>query len=160
MKKIAFILFTGIIVVVLMAATSVNSIKKLQWLKGSWVMKKKNGSTIMENWHVLNDSTMGGESLNISLTGQSNITEELQLVFRNNQLQYISTVTGQNNNQPVAFTVTAYSETGFVAENARHDFPKRIVYNLINQDSVHAFIDGGVSIPDKKINFYYSRYKK
>lgn len=139
---------------------SKNSIKKFDWLKGTWMMKKKNGGVIMENWLVSNDSTLSGESLNFSVTGASRVTETLQLVFRNNTYYYISTVKDQNNNQPVAFTITSYSENGFVAENLMHDFPKRIIYQLINKDSIHAFIDGGPAMPDKKSDFYYSRIKK
>lgn len=134
-------------------------IKEFDLLKGSWQMKKKNGSAIMESWHVFNDSTLSGESLLVSVTGQSSVSETLSLVFRNNEYYYISTVAGQNNNRAVTFRITSHSAKGFVAENPEHDFPRRITYNFINKDSIHAFIDGGPSMPDKKMNFYYSRYK-
>jgi hypothetical protein len=133
--------------------------KNFEWLKGSWIMKKKNGSAIMENWQQLNDSTLAGESMNFSVTGMSSVSENMQITFRNNSYNFVSIVNGQNNNEPVSFGITAYSENGFTAENPAHDFPKRIVYQLINKDSIYAFIDGGITAPDKKVNFYYSRYK-
>ncbi len=136
-----------------------NTVKKFEWLKGSWIMKKKNGSAIMENWQQLNDSTLAGESLNFSVTGMSSVSENMQITFRNNRYSFVSIVNGQNNNEPVSFTISSFTDSSFTAENPEHDFPKRIVYRLINKDSIHAFIDGGLQMPDKKINFYYSRYK-
>lgn len=160
MKKT--ILFCGLFA----AITSYNTIPdgagkidSFKWLNGSWSMKKKNGGALMENWIISNDSTLAGESLNFSITGMSRVMETLQLVYRDGKYYYISAVKGQNNEQPVKFTITSYSETGFTAENPQHDFPKRISYRLVTKDSLHAFIDGGPSMPDKKSDFYYSRYK-
>ena len=136
-----------------------DSIKKFEWLKGVWMMKKKNGGAIMESWIRSNDSTLNGESVNISLTGISRVMESLELAHRNGGYYYISAVKGQNNNQAVSFKLTSYSDSGFVAENPQHDFPKRISYRLVNKDSIHAFIDGGPAMPEKKSNFHYSRIK-
>ena len=136
-----------------------NKMESFNWLNGSWIMKKQNGSYLMENWMASNDSTLAGESLNFSATGQSLVSETLQLVYRNNEYFYISTVKGQNNGEAVKFKISSHSENGFVAENPGHDFPKRIIYKLVNEDSIYAFIDGGSSASEKKINFYYSRVK-
>lgn len=159
LKKILTAIFVCTATLLMTFAAYNNTVKKFEWLKGSWIMKKKNGGAIMENWQQLNDSTLAGESLNFSVTGMSSVVENMQITLRNNRYSFVSIVTGQNNNQPVSFNITSYSDTGFTAENPGHDFPKRIVYQLINKDSIHAFIDGGLQIPDKKINFYYSRYK-
>jgi hypothetical protein len=136
-----------------------NKMQSFKWLEGSWVMKKKNGGHIMENWHAYNDSTMLGESLGFSISGQSNVLEKLKLSYQSGTYYYISRVSGQNNNQEVAFKITSHSEKGFVAEKSDHDFPKRITYELVTKDSIHAFIDGGLAMPGKKSDFYYSRYK-
>lgn len=135
------------------------NIKNFEWLKGTWMMKKKNGGAIMETWIISNDSTLNGESLNISATGISKVLETLELSYRKGEHYYTSTVKGQNNNQAVSFKITSHSDTRFVAENPEHDFPKRITYELIGKDSLHAYIDGGSDMPDKKSDFYYSRYK-
>jgi hypothetical protein len=136
-----------------------NKLDAFKWLNGSWLMKKKNGSAIMESWTVINDSSLAGESLNLSPTGESSVSESLQLVYRNKEFFYISAVKGQNNGEAVKFKITSHSENGFVAENPKHDFPKRITYKLINKDSIYAFIDGGPALPEKKFNFYYSSVK-
>jgi hypothetical protein len=154
---IAFIIVTGFR---LPGNDKKNKMSSFEWIIGSWTMQKRNGGAIMENWMQGNDSTLSGESLNFSVTGQFKVTETLQLVFRNGVYYYISTVKGQNNEQPVKFKITSHSENRFVAENPEHDFPKRITYNQVSMDSIHAFIDGGPSMPEKKSDFYYSRYKK
>ena len=136
-----------------------NKMQGFKWLEGSWVMKKKNGGSLMESWQAYNDSTMLGESLNFSITGQSGVLENLKLVYQSGTYYYRSRVNGQNNNEEVAFEITSHSEKGFVAEKPDHDFPQRISYELITKDSIHAFIDGGPSMPGKRSDFYYSRYK-
>ena len=136
-----------------------NKMQGFKWLQGSWVMKKKNGGSIMETWSSHNDSTMLGESMNFSVTGQSSVLENLKLVYQSGTYYYRSRVSGQNNNEEIAFKITSHSGKSFVAEKPDHDFPKRITYELITKDSIHAFIDGGPSMPGKRSDFYYSRYK-
>lgn len=161
MKKIIF----AVAVLFLLAGFSVlsnpdsNKMSAFSWLLGSWTMKKSNGGALMETWVQRNDSTFSGEGLSISMTGRSTVKEKLQLVYRSGKYYYITTVADQNNNQPVKFALTSHSDKGFVAENPEHDFPKRIMYNLIGRDSIHAVIDGGPSLPDKKTSFYFTRYK-
>lgn len=158
MKNKYNFLFGTVLLVILF--TGGNKLKDFDWLKGTWQMKKKNGSIIRENWEQLNDSTMSGKSSYVSSSGQETISETLSIIFRNNEYHYVSIVKGQNNNQAVAFRITTFSGKGFIAENPEHDFPKRITYELVNQDSIHAFIDGGPSMPDKKSDFYYARQKQ
>ena len=130
-----------------------------KWMIGSWTMKAKSG-TITETWVSVNDSTLGGESIMVKNSGGIVQLENTRLVYRNHEYFYCSVAHGQNNEEETKFKITSFSENGFISENPAHDFPKRITYRLINKDSLHAFIDGGPSMPDKKSDFYYSRYKK
>jgi hypothetical protein len=133
------------------------TVSRFNWLNGSWAMKEKDG-TVTEQWMQVNDSLMKGSSDFIK--GDSVIPFETIRMFRSgNDFYYEAKAAGQNNEQPVAFKLTSFSDTGFVAENPQHDFPKRITYRLVNKDSIHAFIDGGAAMPDKRADFYYSRNK-
>ena len=134
------------------------SMDSFTWLIGKWEMKTARG-VITESWAVADDSSFAGESNMIRASEETRLLEKIELVFRSGNYFYIPTAMGQNNDQPVKFKITSHSEKRFVAENPGHDFPKRITYQLINQDSIHAFIDGGTSLPDKKSDFYYSRNK-
>lgn len=135
------------------------NVKPFGWLEGNWSMKTKRG-TITETWKPNHDSSMLGNSKMINLNGDEKILENLELVFSEGHYYYVSAVNGQNGGEQVRFTITSYNEKSFVAENPQHDFPKRITYNLVNKDSIHAFIDGGPAMPDKKSDFHYSRIKE
>ncbi len=130
------------------------------WLIGNWKMETKKG-VIHEKWRSSNDSTLSGKSMLVrNTTGDTVFLEKVKLVYRNNGYFYIPVAEGQNNNRPVEFKITSFNETGFVAENPEHDFPKRILYTLVTKDSIHAIVDGGPAMPQKKSDFYYSRQKQ
>lgn len=158
MKNKYNFLFGTVLLVILF--TRGNKLKDFDWLKGTWQIKKKNGSIIPENREPLNDSTMSGKSSYVSSSGKESISGTLSIIFRNNEYHYVSIDKGQNNNQAPAFRLTIFSGKGFIAENPEHDFPKRITYERVKQDSIHAFIDGRPSMPGKKSDFYYSRQKQ
>ncbi len=133
------------------------NITQFNWLSGSWEMKEADG-IVTEQWKQVNDSLMEGSSDFIK--GDSVIPfETIRLFKRNNDFYYEAKAAGQNKELPVEFKLTAFSDTGFVAENPLHDFPKRITYRLVNKDSIHAFVDGGPAMPEKKSDFYYSKKK-
>jgi hypothetical protein len=122
------------------------------------MMKEKEG-IVTEDWKLVNDSLMEGSSDFIK--GDSTIPfEKIKLFIRSDDFYYEAKAVGQNNEQPVEFKLTSFSDTGFVAENPMHDFPKRITYRLVNKDSIHAFVDGGAALPDKRSDFYYRKEKK
>ena len=135
-----------------------NKMKSFGWMIGTWKMETKRGA-IIETWISVNDSSFAGESFMVKITGGTVPLKKIQLVCRSKEYFYIPVAEGQNDNKQEKFKITSFNESGFVAENPEHDFPKRITYKLVNKDSVHAFIDGGPAMPEKKSDFYYSRYK-
>jgi Domain of unknown function (DUF6265) len=134
------------------------NIKSFNWLQGSWQMQTRRG-VITEKWIIVNDHTLTGRSSLVRADGTEIPLEKIELVNRKGTYFYIPTVKNQNGEQPVEFKITSHNETGFVAENPQHDFPKRISYQLVNKDSIHAIIDDGTSASVKKSDFYYSRKK-
>ena len=160
MKKtaVAILLFTSQAGFVSHYGVAENDIQSFNWLIGTWKMNTQRG-VIHEKWNAFNDSTLTGESTITRHTGETFLQEKLELAFRGKDYYYIPATQGQNNNQPVPFRITSHSEKGFVAENPEHDFPKRIIYNRVNKDSIHAYIDGGPDLPAKRADFYYSRVK-
>lgn len=162
MKRL--VIFSSIILISAAFSNKENShaahMHSFDWLIGKWKIETKKG-IIYEKWKSLNDSTLSGKSMLVkNATGDTVFLEKIQLVYRKNAYFYIPVAEGQNNNQPVEFKLTSHDENSFVAENPEHDFPKRIMYNLITRDSIHAVVDGGAAMPQKKSNFYYSRQKQ
>jgi hypothetical protein len=135
-----------------------NKMEKFNWIIGSWKMETKRG-IIIETWISTDDSTLSGESVRVNLTGGTDLLETVRIVNRNKEYFYIPTAKGQNEDRPVIFKITSADKSGFVAENPEHDFPKRISYQLISEDSIHAIIDAGPAMPEKKSDFYFSRFK-
>lgn len=126
----------------------------LKWLPGTWKIVSAKG-TVIETWKQVNDSTLTGKSVFVKAAHDTTLQETLELSFRKGQWSYISTVQGQNNNQPVAFTVIFLKGTEFIAENPAHDFPQRIAYRRI-KDQLFASIEGKLNEKFSKRNFDFS----
>lgn len=131
--------------------------KKLFALEGVWKMKGKK-AVICEEWKRVDKNYMQNKGYMIKGT-DTTITERVALTKTKERIFYTSTVEDQNNKKPIAFKMTSATENTFVFENLGHDFPKRIVYQLVTADSLHAFIDDAVEGTKKVQHFYYSKTK-
>ena len=98
------------------------------WLAGAWVgTRGAEGTTsIEERW----TAPLGGAMLASSRTvsrGKMTAFEYLRIVERDGGLVYAAQPGGA---APTEFVLTELSPTRAVFENPRHDYPKRIVYEL------------------------------
>ena len=123
-KSICFIIYIS---AMLMSFTNLTD--KFSWLEGTWEMKKSGGNSNLEVWKKIDDSTMIGAGMKVR-GSDTTMLESIELVFRDNQYWYIPTVPDQNNATPVPFRLITSDEFKFTFENAKHDFPQRIVYHL------------------------------
>lgn len=130
--------------------------ENFNWLTGKWKISTGNGA-ILESWTMVNDSTLHGVSCFIRNNGDSIPQENIELVMRRGQWQYIPTVTGQNNNLPVAFPLIFQKGNEFIALNPEHDFPQRIAYRRISATQVLASIEGMKNGAYRKQNFDFIR---
>jgi len=73
------------------------------------------------------------------------VSETILLEEREGKLLYIPTVKGQNNDQPVPFTLTTAAGDSFVFENPAHDFPGKITYRKTSETTLVAKISGKVN---------------
>jgi hypothetical protein len=158
MRKVFFLV--NILVLIILISCKHKENKKadlFNWLNGHWTMNTDDGM-VTEEWKTVNDSLMVGKSDFVK--GDSVIPfETIRIFIQDTSFYYEAKAVGQNNEQPVEFKLSSFSDSGFVAENPQHDFPKRITYKLINKDSIHAFVDGGKFMPDKRADFYYKKNK-
>ncbi|RWW92134.1 DUF6265 family protein [Flavobacterium cerinum] len=114
---------------------------KTNWLIGNWGHTSKEGS-LTETWTKANDSVYKGETYFVVGGKDTVFSEKVDLVQENDKLTYIVSVPGQNNEKPVRFDMTSISDTTIIFENPAHDYPNKIVYNKIGNDSVVAEIFG------------------
>jgi len=124
-------------------------------LEGGWIMKTTKGY-IGEEWIKMNDEYLQNRGFMVKGT-DTIITERVALKNTEEGIFYTSTVENENNRKPISFKLTSGKNNIFVFENPQHDFPKRIVYELISADSLHAYIDDGNAGTQKRRDFYYKK---
>ena len=116
------------------------NLNKAAWLIGNWGDTSDKG-VLTESWIKTNDSVYHGESYFV-VKNDTVFSENIELEEANGKLAYIVTVPGQNEEKPVRFEMTLINDTGIIFENPQHDFPNKITYNKITNDSIVAQISG------------------
>jgi hypothetical protein len=125
-----------------MPARAKAAIGEMAWLAGAWVGTRSSGSSIEERW----SPPLGGTMLAVSRTvsrGRMSAFEYLRIVERDSGLVYIAQPNGA---APTDFVLTELTPTRAVFANPRHDYPKRIVYELSADGALTAtigFMRGG-----------------
>lgn len=140
MKKIILIL------VILLLFASCGKIKQVSkivgkdWLLGKWENKSDEGN-LLEIWKKVNDSLFIGESYFIKEKDTLH-SEKIELKQKGEELFYIATVKGQNNDKPVTFKYNIEIAKQLVFENPQHDYPRKIVYKPFAKDHLLIEISG------------------
>lgn len=117
-----------------------DNLENASWLIGKWQNNSTDGNAT-EIWEKKNDSTFAGKSYFV--TGNDTVSSEtISIEQSGNQLFYIPTVKEQNSAQPIKFTLTLSTNKHLVFENPKHDFPQKISYTQITNDSLLAEISG------------------
>jgi hypothetical protein len=119
------------------------TIGDLEWLAGAWVGTRSSGSSIEERWSPPLGGAMLAVSRTVNTSGKMVAFEYLRIVERKGGLFYVAQPGGA---APTEFVCTELSETRAVFDNPRHDYPKRIVYELSPEGGLSAtvgFMKGG-----------------
>ena len=122
------------------SANKFEKLQKLDWLVGTWEQKLPDG-IVTEIWTRENDSTFSGKSYFVKEKDTIHL-ETIVLSQKNENLLYIPTVAGQNNDEPVTFKSTSEADNTFTFENPTHDYPQKIVYKKVSSDRLIATISG------------------
>jgi len=152
-----YLLLLGCIACMAFVQDRINAFNQWKNLTGKWRMHSRN-SYIYEEWQQHTAAEMRGRSYRVK-GGDTAFLENISLVKKDKELFYVPVTIGQNNEQPVYFKLTSFKDKQFVFENAEHDFPKRITYKMIGDDSLHAWIDGGPldTAKDHRLDFYFHK---
>ena len=136
----------GIILIIILASCQNKSEKKfdkleeMNWLVGNWEQKLPDG-ILTETWTKENDSMLSGVSYFINAKDTIHF-ESIKLEQKKQELNYGSTVIGQNNDECVDFKLTSATENIYVFENPEHDYPQKIAYKKVSSDRLIAIISG------------------
>ena len=140
MKKAILILILALTFTFCGKSKEVSKIVDADWLLGKWENNSKDGY-LLETWKKVNDSVYDGESYFIK--GKDTLHfEKIQIKQKGEELFYISTIKGQNNDKPITFKHNDSIEKQLVFENPKNDFPQKIAYSKITKDSIFIQISG------------------
>jgi len=117
-----------------------DKIKTAHWLLGNWENNSVDGN-LSETWKKVNDSTFNGQSYFIKAKDTLHF-EIIQLKQKGEELFYVSTIKGQNNDKPITFKLTNTTEKQLVFINTKHDYPQKVSYTKITNDSLVIQISG------------------
>lgn len=126
-----------------MPAPAKATIDDLKWLEGAWTGSRSSGATFEERWSPAKGGAMLAIARTVNAGGRMSAFEFLRIVERNGGLVYVAQPGGS---PPTEFVLTELSGTRAVFDNPRHDYPKRIVYELAADGSLTAttgFMKGG-----------------
>lgn len=136
------------------------STKEVDWLIGTWENKTEEG-TFTETWYKTKNETKEGlkydrlEAKSTFIKNGDTLFQEEVILFKIDKWIYSVMVSKQNEEKATLFTATSVKKNKLVFENPEHDFPKKITYKLVNQDSLYSEISGD----GKKQGFPFKRVK-
>ncbi|MDX2262531.1 MAG: DUF6265 family protein [Gemmatimonadales bacterium] len=120
-----------------MPAPAKAAIGGLGWLAGAWTGTRSSGSSLEERWSPPLGGAMLGVSRTVSRGGRMSAFEYLRILERDSGLVYVAQPNGA---PPTEFVLTELTSTRAVFANPRHDYPKRIVYELSADGDLSATI--------------------
>ncbi|MFM9995775.1 MAG: DUF6265 family protein [Phycisphaerales bacterium] len=120
-----------------MPAPAKAAVGDLAWLAGAWVGTRSSGSSNEERWSPPLGGAMLGVSRSVNTSGKMFAFEYLRIVERDGGLVYIAQPGGKT---PTEFVLTELGANRAVFDNPRHDYPKRIVYELAAEGGLSATI--------------------
>ncbi|MEQ9422894.1 MAG: DUF6265 family protein [Cyclobacteriaceae bacterium] len=133
------------LVAILVSASAQSELDQFAWLLGKWERSNvRSNRTAFENWEKSSDSKFSGIGFTLQ-DGDTVFVEKLELVSNKDGVFYVANVA--HNAAPVFFKIIEITDSGFISENLKHDFPKRIEYEL-SGNNLKATISGdGKQIP-------------
>lgn len=115
-------------------------LNKMAWLAGTW-QDAANGGVSEEIWKKADEQSMDGFSY--FMVGKDTASSETMNISRKeNKLVYAATVKDQNDGKPVEYMMTSTDSNQLIFENPMHDFPKKIIYKKITNDSLVVQLEG------------------
>ena len=121
-------------------------------VEGTWKMEN---AEVYERWHGADGSYAGEVFI---LDGRDTLNVEfLTLQHQGSNVIYTALVPDQNEGIPVSFTLVSSDSLHWAFENPDHDFPTRIEYHILGDDSLLAVVSGKEEGKEKSIRFNYRK---
>ncbi|PSK95135.1 DUF6265 family protein [Taibaiella chishuiensis] len=129
--------------------------RALRATRGIWIADLSKDKQYLEIWTPKNDTLMEGRSFYINKDKKQELAETVQLVYSSGAIRYIVTTAGQNDEEPVAFTLIKKEKRTFTFENEQHDFPQQIIYRFPKNNTMKATISGKTPQGPRNLDFNF-----
>jgi uncharacterized protein YciI len=109
-----------------------------RFLQGTWQIE---GQDVFEHWDLIADNKFKGFSYSSNSTGIS-VIEHLVIEKDNSGISLTATVNSNGSWDNVNFKLVE-SSTQYRFENLEHDFPRQIIYNLVDDNKINIMLTDG-----------------
>lgn len=120
------------------------------FFEGEWHAVESN---VVEVWEQSSKTKLTGYSYK-KVEDRQDLLETLEIVQEGRSLIYRATVPTQNEGKTIPFVKTDRRGKMIVFENPDHDFPKKLIYELLDSDTMHVMVLGE---NDRGFEVYYSK---
>ena len=132
--------------------SKVREVRQLKWLAGCWG-SGKGESTHEEQWTVPN----GNSVLGMNRLVQKGETVSYEFMRITTEADGVVFGASLSSREEVKFYATELNHERLVVENWEHDFPQRIIYELAEDGSLAARIEGEVNGEFRMVPFPMKR---
>jgi hypothetical protein len=119
------------------------------WLIGTWQQENKKS---FEEWKY-ERGVLIGLGYTVDEKGNRIVTEEIRLFKEANNFFYAPDIAGPQ--REIRFKIISFDAHSFVAENRKHDFPQKIIYNRKDDTHLDASLQKGTHV----VNFFFTKVK-
>jgi hypothetical protein len=154
--KISLLLLVSACSSISLAQDPKANLDSLSWLAGCWEGRYGDGSIVSEQWM----RSLGKMMMGMSRTVNDGKTVEYENVrlqqLDDGSIHYVARPSGQ---KEATFPLVKFEGRLVVFENPDHDFPQRIIYQLVPPDSLRARVEGTIHGKEKRLDFPYRKVK-
>ena len=119
-------------------------------LQGVW--QAEEGPLLYEEWIIDDDSTLIG--LSYSINGEDTLLlEKMRMVNKDGRLHFFARVPDQNAAEEIGFALVKLEKNRWTFENPDHDYPNRIIYELLSDTTLYARIENMKGNKQKEFRF-------
>ncbi len=119
-------------------------------LQGVW--QATEGPLLYEEWMIDDDSALIG--LSYSINGKDTLLlEKMRMIKTNGRLHFFARVPDQNAAEEIGFALVKHEKSRWTFENPDHDYPNRIIYELLSDTTLYARIENMRGNKQKEFRF-------
>ncbi len=133
------------------SASSADSLlARLPWLAGSWYTSTRDNE---EHWLPPQGGLMLGMNRSVSASGQASF-EFMRIAETPEGLVFYASPGGR---AATPFELAEQSDGRVVFENTGHDFPQRVIYERVDQDTLRARVEGRIDGESRQLQWQWVR---